>query len=449
MRQEQKKQLLITGSIAAALIVIYAALCVFLQIQENADSTTIHHVKTEDICSISFQSVQGETLRLERDEEGRWFCGAYPDLALSQARMDNMCQTVAELNVVDTVTSGSAYYERYGLAQPQNIIEVEAKDNRFCIRMGSVNSATGEGYICLDSGDRIYSVDATFVNLFTASIFDLMARQTAVDIPADRVTAFEIQTPDRNLRFSREKAVWMVSDGTTEIKVSDTAAVERQLSAILKLNYDEMAVYHPQIADLEDCGLAAPETVIRIYTGTNSPEDEIQIGSATPNGTARYARTPESPGIWTLLNASVGDLLVKTLEEFRSLEVASVIPEKLAVLQVCWEDRSYVFQPAIPGQTDQWLLNGTPLSEKEFNSFYYPIYGLCADKTVSDLADQLTQEPMLALQYQTTDPDHPSLCVEFLPFDQSYDCVRVDGAATLLISRTKVNTLLSRLNQFT
>ena len=69
-----------------------------------------------------------------------------------------------------------------------------------------------------------------------------------------------------------------------------------------------------------------------------------------------------------------------------------------------------------------------------------------AEKRVGDLSDQLTQAPVMTMEYQRVAGD--SRLTELIPYDQNYYAVRTDGTAVLLVNRTTVNTLLSTLDPY-
>ena len=69
-----------------------------------------------------------------------------------------------------------------------------------------------------------------------------------------------------------------------------------------------------------------------------------------------------------------------------------------------------------------------------------------AEKRVTDVAGLLTQEPLIAMDYQTAGGD--TRRTELIPYDQNYYAAKTDGTAVLLVNRTSVNTLLGTLEPF-
>ena len=80
-------------------------------------------------------------------------------------------------------------------------------------------------------------------------------------------------------------------------------------------------------------------------------------------------------------------------------------------------------------------------------TFYYPLYALEADKRVQDLSSQLKSETVLTILYQREPEDGGNVTVEFIPYDQNYYGLRIDGKAVLLMNRQKVNQLLAQIEK--
>ena len=128
------------------------------------------------------------------------------------------------------------------------------------------------------------------------------------------------------------------------------------------------------------------------------------------------------------------------------MDVFPVRPEELAQLHITAPNGTVTFQADHSGDAVRYTCNDAEITEAEFNSFNFVLYAMEAEKRVGDLSDQLTQAPVMTMEYQRVAGD--SHLTELIPYDQNYYAVRTDGTAVLLVNRTTVNTLLSTLDPY-
>ena len=136
-------------------------------------------------------------------------------------------------------------------------------------------------------------------------------------------------------------------------------------------------------------------------------------------------------------------------EDFLSLNVAALKAETLTGLEIQTDSQeiSYTIERQAARTEAIYRLNGQEIGEGDFNSIYYQLYALEADKRVTDLADQLTEKVVLTITYHREERDGGDLTVEFVPYDQNYYGIRTQGRAVLLINRQKVNQLLAYVQE--
>lgn len=439
MNKKQKKQLLITALVLLALIAVYAGLCMYETLGNKDGNITLCSVDPETVAAISFIASDGkERIELFRDDGGIWRCKGYEDLALSQNRIQNMCKKVATLQAKAKVSGDDA---QYGLDRPSNTIRVHAAEKAYTILLGDTNSATGDSYMKLEDTDGVYSVDSTFRNLFSATVFDFAQADIVTGVSVDDVIGFSIISAKGEISFIRdtsaENAVWSVKSGENHLDRADSVAVEQALSAVLSITFDRMVYYHPSPSELDACGLSDPESSIEIRTANS----EMHIFFSGEQGDSFcYACNADGSIVSTVSTALLSSIMDVSVERFRSLDIAPIKPERLHGLYISSGGKTYGYTR----EGDQWALNGSDITEKEFSSFYYQLYALRADKSAQGIENGISDPAAITAKYVMEDD---ACIVEFVPFDENYYAVRIDGTASLLINRTKVNGILALLGE--
>ncbi|WP_367942656.1 DUF4340 domain-containing protein [Enterocloster citroniae] len=422
---------------------------------------------------------------------------------MNQNFVDTMLDKTARLTAGRFVAEGSAHYGEYGLDQPSNEILVTGTAGTRTIYLGSTNSATGDCYMAVDGSEKIYTVDATFANLFSSSLNTMATRETLPGISLDNMVVVTVKKEGSTFAFSRPsqgesqgEGGWSVSENDGPARAADSGLVSECLGKLVKLRYEEMTVYHPTQAQKKEYGLAGNEgesgSLIRVVyrddagqdgsgdsgqdisgqggsgqdgSGDTMGEFVLHMGRDSKDGLYTYVYPEGGQGIYAVKKDGLEPFLHLSSENFLSLSVAPVKAETLAGLILTWENGRAEFrispagdegreeQPEEQnggqenGQKKVYTLNGHEITEAEFNKFYYPLYGFAAEKRVSDMASQLISQPILTMEYQCVPGTAQDMTVDLIPYDQNYYGARVNGQAFLLVNRQRVNSLMNEVNK--
>lgn len=454
MIRKQYRNLIASAIAVAVLLAAYLAL-VFTDpaAETSAEGVCVYTVDASTITAIRF-SGSGGPVSLVRSETG-WIWEEDPAFPLNQNFVDTMLEKTSSLQALRQVARGTDAYAAYGLDTPSNVITVTAADQDRILYLGDTNSATGDCYLAMEGSDIIYTVDSTFPTLFSSSINDMAVRETLPDITTEQITAFTVTQGSHSISFrgteedaSSAQKRWIVTQDGTAYE-ADSSLVMALFSEIIQLRYTHMDIYAPTNEQLAECGLDSPAAVLEVsYTQKDGTGETyvLRVGNPTQDGENRYVYTPSGQGIYSVQTDSLESFLQLQAENFLSMDVLPVRPEELSTLHITAPDGTADFELIRSADTVSYLCNGAEISEAEFNSFYFALYALEAEKRVSDISGQLTQTPVVTMEYQlTTGASHVT---ELVPYDQNYYAARTDGAAVLLVNRTTVNSLLSTLTPY-
>ncbi len=496
MKRRQKTRLLLTAFTAAVLLGVYLWMVFQERRAENGeDGLRVYTMEAAAIDRLAFTGEEGPVTLVRRGEQ--WFWQQEEAFPLNQNFTKTMVDKTAVLEARAVVAEGKEHYRTYGLDQPSNVITVGAGGQEKIIYLGSSSSASGDFYMAVEGSEKIYVVDASFHNIFSGSILSMAVRESLPDFHLEDITRLTVAEGEREITFSRESengrdpgeasgnAGWMVCERTgeppdlrqaeppdgnrpagdfqpeppelPEQRQADQAQVTGLLAQVMKLRFEELAVYRPDSRELEACGLGEPAVRLLVVYQKEGQERTYSIlagngeGSGSHGNAGTESRTsdycyvyPEGGyGIYLTRADSLAPFRGLAAEAFLSLSVGRVRREELGSIAVsAGEVRTeYTLEAQADGRV-AFYHDGKEITEKEFNGIYYPLYSLTAEKRVTDITGQLTQPPALTLEYRRLPGYGEPVRVELIAYDQNYYGAKVNGRAELLVNRQQVHRLM-------
>lgn len=462
MRTRQKIRLTLTALTAVLLLGVYLWLLMEERHGgEGDDSLCIYTLEASSIERLTFTGADG--LVALRRQDDRWVWEQEEDFPLNQNFTGTMVAKTAALWAKRAVAEGEEHFAVYGLDQPSNVITVTAGDQKKVIYLGSANSASGDYYMALEGSGKIYTVDASFYNIFSGSILSMAVRESLPDFTIDDMIQVTVTEGEQEIIFARETKSngaepgrWLVwsreegeksTSGLVEPPVSaspgDETLVSRLLAQIPKLRYEELAAYHPDGQELEARGLGNHGARLQVLYQKNGIQEIYSLLIGDETGGYRFVYPENGQGIYKVSASSLSPFQNLAAEAYLSLSVAQVRREELEGITISGE--SFQTEYTLESQPDGSVLfyhDKEEITEKEFNSIYFPLYSLTAEKRVTDIAGQLTRPGTLTINYRRLSGLGEDILVELIAYDQNYYAARVNGKAELLVNRQRVNGIL-------
>lgn len=462
MRKRQRMRLLLTALTTVILLGIY--LWMLMQERHEGDvdeSLRLYTLEASSIDRLAFTGADGPITFVRQGD--RWVWEQEEDFPLNQHFTDTMVEKTSVLRAKREVAEGREQFALYGLDQPSNVITVTAGDQERVIYLGSANSASGDYYMTVEGSETIYTVDASLYNIFSGSILSMAARESLPDFTIKDMIQVTVVEGERELTFLREtksdgqgSGGWLVwcreeegenTPGPGQPSVStgpaDETLVSQLLAQIPKLRYEELAAYHPGGEELEACGLEKPGARLQVVYQKDGNQETYSLLIGDETGDYRFVYPEGGLGIYKVRSSNLAPFRNLAGDTFLSLSVAQVQREDLECIRVSGE--SFQTEYTLESQGDGRILfrhDGEEITEKDFNSIYFPLYSLTAEKRVTDISGQLTQPPVLTLEYKLLPGHGETIRVELVPYDQNYYAARINGKAGLLVNRQRVNGLV-------
>lgn len=472
MRKEQKRKLFLVTMLVAILFAVDLWLVYGPENRpESENEIVVYRMDPQQVAAIRYLSEDGEVALVKR--EGLWTWEADGTFPLNQNFAENMLKKAAVLTVSRMIGEGEAALRSYGLEHPSNIIRLTAGTSEKTIFLGDTNSATGECYLMVEGSKKVYLADPSFAKLFSTGLYEMASRETLPGIALENIRELTVLEENKVFIVRRQEQAdggagsWEVrqevlgggnagaqqkgpEDLAEAWQEADETLVSRLLSRLIALRYEKMVLHHPEKSQMTAYGLEQPELVLRLRYEEDGEEREyvLSVGGLEEES-RRYVYAESGQGIYVAGNASLESFFHLEPEDFLTLNLASVKAEELQKLVIATSRQRAEFE-ILRGEDGKntYLCNGKDMTEREFNSVYYPLYVFSAEKRVSDMAGQLEEEPVLSLNYECLPGRRENLEVELIPYDQNYYAARINGSARLLVNRQKVNGLLDALKAY-
>ena len=206
MSRVQKRNLVLAAGAVLVLLAVYLFLLRANYLAEHQDDgRTVYTLESEQIERLEFTGKEGK-VALVRREDG-WKYEADESFPLNERFIETMLEKTSVLKAKSRVVKGRNYFEQYGLNTPSNVIRIDAETEQKVIFLGNINNTTGDSYMYVEGSDQIYSVDATFANLFSTGIYEMASRETLPNMTLDTIIGLEIRTGSTDIMFTKGESI--------------------------------------------------------------------------------------------------------------------------------------------------------------------------------------------------------------------------------------------------
>lgn len=183
--KKQKKQFVIMLALLVVCVAAFVVLTIYNKKQEQLenkenDTIALVDVAAEDIFAFSYY-FNGTPLEF-RKEDDNWFYASDKTLVLKQDSMENMLNSLVEIEAVKELEDPAELSE-YGLDEPNNTITIMTQDKAYVVLVGKTNGITGQHYIKLDYADEVYLTDTDYDMIFQVSLDELSEAQDGTKEP--------------------------------------------------------------------------------------------------------------------------------------------------------------------------------------------------------------------------------------------------------------------------
>jgi hypothetical protein len=402
-------------------------------------------------------------LTLEKKDKGWTAVYPYP-VVLSTSSLENLTSTLSSLSADSVIEEKPANLAQYGLAPPRATVDAYLLDGTVKTLYLGDKSPSGSSYYLQAKGDpRVFTVPAYVGNQFEYTLSDLREKSITPEIKAEEISYFRV----------RER-------GGTVIELLEKTAGEKTAS---QFGFGKFIMTRPYSypvgteSEKTDAFIKGP-TQIQISDfvddnpkslapyGLDRPWGEVTVRDKANTLTLEFGadkgkdktcfKISGSPAVYTVDKSYLSFMDTKP---FNLVEPFVFIPNILDVdrIDIRTGSVSHVLAMArTEGKKTQeageskeesptvYTADGKPVLESNFKKFYQILIGLLA---AGDLEKKTSGAPELTVTYHLNKGETREVTVSFLPYDQDFDAVLLNGKQNFAMAKSQLQPVYSGLEK--
>lgn len=399
-------------------------------------SEVVSTLDKEKIIEVEVES-EGETLTLYKDN-GQWKVKGQEDIELDQAKAGEPAHFISEVRARDIIEGESQNLADFGLEKPRMVITVKLENGETkSFRVGDETPDQGGSYLMMNDDKNIYVVFNSLVNSLKVDV-DAIKDFAVVKYKADDLRYLLLEPKDQpaiELVYG-DKSVLSVSDWVMK-KPYQWGVDGKTLGEILgKITSLELSEYVAEgKEDLSEYGLDEPSASLKIR-GKDEKTTELILGK-DKDGSLVYCKLGDNDAIYTIEKSQVDFL---NTEAFKMVSKYALVVKEDTVDKLSLEspDHSGTVEIVREGEEVSYRLDGSQVDEEAFKEFYQALNGLELDGAVKK---ETGENPEVTITFHRNESPE-TISAAYIPYDDNYYAVSIDGKAQFYIRKSKVQDVL-------
>ena len=413
-----------------------------------ADRQQLSDVEEERIVAMELAPRGGETIRLER-EGAVWLVREPYPFRWDWPRLQELRASFASLFAQRLVVENPENRAEFGLDPPMVVMSARVESGEtFEFHLGNPTS-TGEAYYLSSRDDRaVFTVHAVHGKRFSWTVADLRDRTMPV-LAADRVNRIWFRDGDYEVELVAvgEQPRYAHLASSRVMRVPYVAAADEERFASIARRVAEMPISDVAADDpggSAEFGLDPPRGELRV----RDFEDELHLLlGATADGKV-YVKMPGGSGVHTVPAAAL-DFMTLTPFELSNPRVLDLPVERMHSILFRSGEREHRIDLRratndLGAEEITPVASGQPLDPDAFTLLAEEIANLAVDAP-APARDAPAGDPVLTITYHLRGGERYMMVARFLPYDQDFNLLVLDGSINLLVDRRAVTALAERI----
>lgn len=435
-------------------------------------SVELSEIANDQIAELTFDNGR-LSMTLIYEGEG-WLNKEDSDFPVNQSKANALRNAISGLTATQTVTEAPEDLSQFGLTEPSLTASLTLTDNTtFSVKLGD-KLATGEGYYAMVNEDpAVYVVNTSVYNMYNIEMSALIESEGTPSLTTDQITEIRVLTrdngnfearydPDNEYDFSENGMYpWTIFQPYATPVYGDSTNIGTLLENYTSFSLSKCVDYNAE--DLSKYGLDDPSAVISL-TYTETPEEESDgtegadstdgtddaaeaepiikeysmfFGNTDENGNY-YVRQDGSNAVYTMSKSTAETKITVNAFEQVSKLPALIYINNCTGIDIDIEGEKY--QSVIEHTTvkdddgnetveDTFYYQGVEATnDSDFRSFYQELIGFKFDTVLTGEVDG-NAAPFMTITFHKNTEERNELKIEFLPYDENFYAVRVNGIA--------------------
>jgi len=423
------------------------------------------------------------------DEDGATVYAVENDdeFPLDQTKAENVF-SLSALELKEKVFESHEDISQFGLAEPEVTAGIETTNgSKHTLYIGDKVPGKSSYYAMVEGDPAVYTVSTSSRNSLAYTIGDLMEIDTPPSITLDTIRrvliaseefgSFELfydSNPDQAISGMIVN-IWFMGAPFKTIYEASSDAVQTFLENYTTFTIAEAVDYREE--NLSKYGLGEDEgdiLFISYVTPITTTEGETEylenyyalyIGNKTEDGEYYYVKQNDSNNVYLMSVSNVDKLLDVDAESLISKYINMVYISTLSKLTVTKADKTHVVEFEYGTEVDDegnekrvnsaYTVDGKKFvvgeHEEEISAFkkiYQAIIGVQGDKLIKEELEYNKKDVIFSVLYERVSEDYKELLIEYLPYNDSYYAVRINGDFMFLADCRDVDTMMETVMSY-
>lgn len=324
-----------------------------------------------DITKVDIKRKGEEEVTLAKNTAGKWELTAPKELRADQSSVENVISTLSTLSSDRLIEEKASSLKEYGLADPDDEVDVTEKNNKTHKLLIGDNTPTGNAaYVALEGDPRVFTLASYAKTSLEKGTKDLRDKRL-LTFDSDKLSRVELTAKKQTIEFGRNKDQWQI------VKPKPFRADESKVEDLIRQLSDAKMDLSGTDEDLKKAASAfASGTVVGVARVTDvSGTQELDVRK---NKDDYYAKSSAADGVYKI-STDVGKALDKTVDDFRNkklFDLGFTDPDKIE-----FRDGSNTYF-LTKGGADWWLPDGKKADAIPAETYVDKVRGLSAGKFV-------------------------------------------------------------------
>jgi hypothetical protein len=382
---------------------------------------------------------------------------------LNQNTVDGIASSFVELTSDKLIEENSSDLTKYGLKEPSVTAKVvlQGGEEKIVYLGNKTPTATGY-YLMVKDINKVYTVEARYGTNFSYKLEELRDKTITSSIDLTKLNYFKV-TPSQG-KVVEVKANEQGKEGQEYgMNIYSLVQPYKQQFSVDSNKFGEITKVIPEIAatdvvednakDLAKYGLDKPKLEV-LATDTDKKSFHIFIGKDASD-TLTYFKLADSNIVYTtdkekLKSFNVDPVAI--ISRFTSL----VNIDDVDKFEIQSKDKKYevtlsrklLKKAEKEGDKDEYettyKINGKDVKEEDFKKYYQVVIGLLFD---AESEKTVPENPEVTTTFYLNKGDNKQVVVKYVPYDNNFYAVYKNGVSEFVISKDKLNAMLSASEQ--
>ncbi len=323
----------------------------------KTETAKVLTLKDDEFKKIRITKTAGETVALERADDGKWRLTEPRSYKADESGVSSMVSSLASLSADRVVAEKNTDWGTFGLDPGKLVVQIALQDGKEKkLTLGDDVPAGSGVYARLEGDDRLFTIGSYIKSSFDKSPQDLRDKRI-LPFDSEKTTRVTVKTKERELEFGKAGTTWQIVKPRP--MRAENYAVDDLVRSVREASFESVLEeadkptgkysFASPYATFEAVDAAGAHT---LTIGVETKEKKKEKGKEKEKAekeTTYYAKSTDAPGIFKIAS-SVAEGLGKKLDDLRNkklFDFAWSDPQKIEV-------RDGDFRMTIEKKGDKW-----------------------------------------------------------------------------------------------